>query len=200
MQRHRGECGIIYCFSRNEADWTARQLSARGFVIRSYHAGLSDEVRAERQAEWLSGRIPLMAATTAFGMGIDKPDVRFIVHTSLPRSIEEYYQEIGRAGRDGGRADALLLFSPGDTVKVRSCCGGRQNAVQAQLQLQQMLRFALGRGCRRNALHSYFGQENLSWPPSERILPEHCCDICRYGLGQEGLDLYRRKLLRLKEA
>ncbi len=200
LQKHKGESGIIYCYSRKEADRLASQLRDKGFSIRSYHAGLSDEERLERQKEWLSGRVFLMAATLAFGMGIDKADVRFVVHTSLPRSLEEYYQEIGRAGRDGRKADALLLFSQGDVNRIRYFFKEKKNVAQAQRQLQDVLRFALGQGCRRRAILSHFGQGDRFWQAEARVSPDRCCDICRYGLGQEGIDFYRRKLVRQKEA
>lgn len=190
---HTGECGIIYCFSRREADGIAEKLRSRGISITSYHAGLSDWERTERQRNWLSGSIRIMAATVAFGMGIDKCDVRFVIHTSLPRSIEEYYQEIGRAGRDGRQSDALLLFSPGDASKIRYFFKGKEDTVQAEIQLQEIMRFAAGKTCRRKSILSYFGQSSPLLRTDGIIPPVRCCDVCARMVSPPARGMYRIK-------
>lgn len=110
LKEHKGESGIIYCFSRKQADTLAVQLSVLGYNAKPYHAGLSDELRQKTQNDFINDDIEIIVATVAFGMGINKPNVRFVIHFDLPKSIEQYYQEIGRAGRDGNPAHALLLF------------------------------------------------------------------------------------------
>ena len=117
--QHPGEAGIVYCLSRRKVEETAEFLGAQGLRARPYHAGLSAAVRRNHQAEFLRAEAVIMVATVAFGMGIDKPDVRFVAHLDLPRSIEAYYQETGRAGRDGLPADAWLAYGLGDLVMLR---------------------------------------------------------------------------------
>ena len=114
LKDHKGESGIIYCFSRKQADTLSVQLSVLGYNAKPYHAGLSDELRQKTQNDFINDDIEIIVATVAFGMGINKPNVRFVIHFDLPKSIEQYYQEIGRAGRDGKPAHALLLFSGAD--------------------------------------------------------------------------------------
>ena len=120
LEQHSGESGIIYCFSRKQVDKLTEQLTDSGYSALNYHAGLSDEVRRNHQQQFIRDKVRIMIATVAFGMGIDKPNVRFVIHYDLPKSLEEYYQEIGRAGRDGLASHALLLYSAGDAHKIRS--------------------------------------------------------------------------------
>ena len=112
LAKHKEESGIIYCATRKGVDETYKELKKKGFKVGKYHAGLSDEDRSNGQSEFVYGECPVMVATVAFGMGIHKPDIRFIVHMDMPRSLEQYYQEIGRAGRDGLPAECLMIHSP----------------------------------------------------------------------------------------
>ncbi len=158
--------GIVYCFSRARAEAFASDLSARGLPSLPYHAGLPDEARSANQDRFIRDEVRAICATTAFGMGIDKPDVRFLVHADLPKSLEQYYQEVGRAGRDGLPARALLLFSYGDAMKIRSLMADRDGtevsaaqAMAAETALRGMLRFAESPLCRRVSLLAHFGEE-----------------------------------------
>jgi ATP-dependent DNA helicase RecQ len=158
--------GIVYCFSRARAEALAADLSARGLPSLPYHAGLPDALRSANQDAFIRDEVRVICATTAFGMGIDKPDVRFVAHADLPKSVEQYYQEVGRAGRDGLPARALLLFGYGDAMKIRSLMAGRDgdpsSAAQAQAaeeSLRGMLRFAESADCRRAALLAHFGED-----------------------------------------
>src|SRR5690554_4989069 len=126
-EEHSGHAGIIYCLSRNKVEQTAAWLSGEGFNALPYHAGLPVETRAQNQRQFLRDDNMIMVATIAFGMGIDKPDVRFVAHLDLPKSIEAYYQETGRAGRDGEPATALLLYGLEDVVKLRQMMAGSRS-------------------------------------------------------------------------
>ena len=118
IRKHSGDSGIIYCFSRRQVDELTESLDKMGYSVLPYHAGLTDEVRAKNQELFIKDEVQIMIATVAFGMGIDKPNVRFVINYDLPKSVEEYYQEIGRAGRDGLPSHALLLYSYGDIHKI----------------------------------------------------------------------------------
>lgn len=112
-------CGIVYCLSRKECEDVANKLHASGIQSLAYHAGLTDSMRETRQKDWLTGKVRVICATIAFGMGIDKPDVRFVLHFSLPKSIEGYYQEAGRAGRDGDIAHCVLYYNYSDMMRMK---------------------------------------------------------------------------------
>ena len=161
LQEHKEQSVIIYCLSRKEVDSITQELQERGFSAMSYHAGLSDEERADHQNKFIKSQIDVIVATVAFGMGINKPDVRFVIHYALPKSIEEYYQEIGRAGRDGLASEALLLYSAGDIHRIRFFFKDKSDdeSFKAEKLLQAMIDYAQCRTCRRKFLLNYFGEE-----------------------------------------
>ena len=159
---HSGECGIVYCYSRARCEQMAGFLSEKGVRAIAYHAGLDSEVRAERQREFLEGDDVVMVATIAFGMGIDKPDVRFVVHMDMPKSIENYYQETGRAGRDGKPSDAWMLYGIHDVVNQRRFIdlsdGAPEYKRRCLAKLESMLALCEATSCRRRLLLEYFGE------------------------------------------
>ncbi len=171
---HAGEAGIVYCLSRQGVDDTAEWLRQRGVDALSYHAGLSGEERRRRQERFLREPGVVMVATVAFGMGIDKPDVRFVAHLDLPKGLEAYYQETGRAGRDGEPAVAFMTYGLQDVVRVtRLLAGGGGDELHKRAErqrLEALLGYCETAGCRRRALLAYFGEE----------LPGPCgnCDTC----------------------
>lgn len=160
LQEHKEQSGIIYCLSRKEVDSITQELQERGFSAMSYHAGLNDEERADHQNKFIKSQVDVIVATVAFGMGINKPDVRFVIHYALPKSIEEYYQEIGRAGRDGLASEALLLYSAGDIHRIRFFFKDKSDdeSFKAEKLLQAMIDYAQCRTCRRKFLLNYFGE------------------------------------------
>jgi ATP-dependent DNA helicase RecQ len=171
---HPGEAGIVYCLSRQKTEDLADWLSAQGVPALPYHAGLPAEVRAAHQTRFIREEGIVMVATIAFGMGIDKPNVRFVAHLTLPKSVEAYYQETGRAGRDGLPADAWLSYGLQDVILLRQMLaeGGADEAHKRveRHKLDAMLGLCELTGCRRQALLAYFGEH----------LPEPCgnCDTC----------------------
>jgi ATP-dependent DNA helicase RecQ len=167
------ESGIVYCASRKTADSLAKKLSADGIVAKAYHAGLQPNDRAKHQDQFLRDDARVITATIAFGMGINKPNVRFVVHYDLPKNIESYYQETGRAGRDGLPSECVLLFNAGDVVKQRRFIKEKSEREQqiAHEQLRAMVTYAETRECRRATLLKYFG-EDLSPPVCDG------CDNC----------------------
>jgi len=162
LKKHPDQAGIIYCATRRQVDGLAQSLVAQGFVARPYHAGLDEAVRKRNQEHFAKDQVQIMVATIAFGMGIDKSNVRFVIHHDLPRNIESYYQEIGRAGRDGLPADCLLLFGYGDIYKVRHFITQKSPAEQrvANLQLNTLLGMIESSDCRRVPLLGYFGERH----------------------------------------
>ncbi|WP_407426739.1 RecQ family ATP-dependent DNA helicase [Treponema sp.] len=179
IRRHPDESGIIYCFSKRQVDELTEKLERLGYSVLNYHAGLTDEVRADHQKKFIRNQIQIMVATLAFGMGIDKPNVRFVIHYDMPKSLEQYYQEIGRAGRDGLASEALLLYSAGDIHKIRYFFDEANDKAHCETLLQGMLSYATGRTCRRKLLLSYFG-ENFKKKNSVKS-DFHCCDLCETG-------------------
>ncbi|MCG7199664.1 DNA helicase RecQ [Marinobacter pelagius] len=173
-REHEGECGIVYCLSRNKVDTTARMLADKGFTALPYHAGLNADERARHQERFLREDGVIIVATIAFGMGIDKPDVRFVAHLDLPKSLEAYYQETGRAGRDGKPSTAWMVYGLQDVIKLRQMLEGSLGNDQFKRIERQKLDAMLGlcevTSCRRQVLLRYFG-DNLEQPCGN-------CDTC----------------------
>ena len=163
LKRHAGEAGIVYCLSRRKVDATADWLNSKGFTALPYHAGLNSETRARNQEQFLREDAVIMVATIAFGMGIDKPDVRFVAHLDLPKSIEAYYQETGRAGRDGLPSEAWMVYGLQDVVQMRQLLGNSDASDARKLEEVRRLDALLGwcevTGCRRRALLAHFGED-----------------------------------------
>jgi ATP-dependent DNA helicase RecQ len=175
LRGRRDVSGIIYCQSRAGTESVASRLQADGFSAVAYHAGLEPEERRSRQEAFVRDDVRIVVATVAFGMGIDKPDVRFVVHYDLPKNLEGYYQESGRAGRDGEPSDCILFYSYGDVAKYQRFIDEKSTAQEQQIarrQLKQMAEWAAGESCRRRALLAYF---------DERFAGQEgpCCDVCR---------------------
>src|SRR6185436_9111438 len=161
LDRHRGESGIIYCSTRKQVDGLSQDLSANGWPALPYHAGLDDAVRRTNQERFISDDASLMVATIAFGMGINKSNVRFVLHYNLPKDLESYYQEIGRAGRDGLFSECMLFHSRRyiSTAQHFIAQGAESERKGREGRLSAMLKFAEGRDCRRGPPLAYFREQ-----------------------------------------
>ncbi|MFA6424038.1 MAG: DNA helicase RecQ [Candidatus Magasanikbacteria bacterium] len=173
LRQHRGDSGIIYVLSRNSAEKMADKLKKDGFSAKPYHAGLNGEKRKKHQELFIKDQVKIMVATIAFGMGINKSNVRFVIHADLPKNIESYYQETGRAGRDGLKSEAILFYSGGDVIKLKRFAMIENNPEQTRVmlhKLSQMATLCEANACRRRAILNYFGEETTDKCDS--------CDVC----------------------
>jgi ATP-dependent DNA helicase RecQ len=173
LDNHKENSGIIYCLSRKSTEALAANLVEEGFPAAAYHAGLTNDIKARNQEAFLKDEIKIIVATIAFGMGINKSNVRYVVHMDMPKNIEGYYQETGRAGRDGLASDALLLYSPGDAIKLRNFATVENNQEQSRImltKLDDMVDYCQLHACRRQFLMQYFDEP----------FPDSCgsCDFC----------------------
>ena len=187
VEKRREESGIIYCLSRKGTEKLAEKLQHKGIKATAYHAGLSFEDRSKVQEDFIFDKTKVVCATVAFGMGIDKSNVRFVIHYNMPKNIEGYYQEIGRAGRDGLASNALLFHTYADVIQLRRFTAGASNEDLQNAKLDRMKEFAEATDCRRKILLGYFGE----------YLEENCgnCDVCENPPRFFDGTIYAQKLL-----
>lgn len=194
LKKRKDESGVIYCLSRNSTEKLASELTQHGFKALPYHAGIEKEIRAKHQEMFLRDEVKIIVATIAFGMGIDKSNVRYVVHMDLPKSIESYYQETGRAGRDGLASEALLFYSYADVSKLKRFVEVEGNREQSEIQLRkldQMAEYGSLTTCRRKYLLNYFNE----------LTSAHCgnCDTCLTKVDRvDGTEFAQQVLLAVK--
>ena len=171
LQNQKDIPGIIYCATRKLVDNLFEKLTECGYKVSKYHGGMNESARAKSQDDFVFDRTNIMIATNAFGMGIDKSNVRWVIHYNLPKNIEGYYQEIGRAGRDGLPSETVLFESYGDVIQLQKFASQGLNAEVQLAKLERMQQYADALSCRRKILLSYFGE----------LVTENCgnCDICK---------------------
>jgi len=190
LKAHPGDSGIIYCFSRRTTDALAEKLQQDGFRALPYHAGLDNAERSRNQEKFIHDDVDIIVATIAFGMGIDKPNVRFVMHYDLPKNLEGYYQETGRAGRDSLKSDCILFFSYGDRQKIEYFFDEISNPMElkvAREKLDQVVRYAESTACRRIILLNYFGEKHTESKCSG-------CDNCLHQVAQFDATIPAQKL------
>lgn len=172
IEKHKNESAIVYCFSRKETDKLTKLLKARGIKAGSYHAGMTPEKRHDVQEQFVRDQINVVVATIAFGMGIDKPDVRLVIHKTFPKTIEGYYQEIGRAGRDGLVSECVMLYSAGDKMKLDYFLNQMEESrkLGEERKIREVMQFSESRSCRWQWITEYFGQKDLPKCGT--------CDVC----------------------
>ncbi|MFB6345446.1 MAG: DNA helicase RecQ [bacterium] len=174
LDRHEGEAGIVYCLRRKDVDRLSEKLNQAGYETHAYHAGLSDDVRSTNQTLFQEEKIDVIVSTVAFGMGIDRANIRFIVHAAMPKTMENYQQETGRAGRDGNPAECLLLFGGEDYATWKKILSDSSNRDQLYGKLNEVADYCYQPLCRHRFISNYFGQE----------YPEENCGACDYCLGE----------------
>ncbi|MFH1882108.1 MAG: DNA helicase RecQ [Planctomycetota bacterium] len=176
LDRHKGESGIVYCIRRKDVDAMCARLAAKGYNVAPYHAGMTDENRKKNQDSFITEKVETIVATIAFGMGIDKSNVRYLIHTGMPKSLEHYQQETGRSGRDGLEAECCLFYSGGDYGIWKSLMSDMEPEAQkiAMFKLSRMYNYCTGGVCRHKAILRYFGQE----------LDKNNCSACDMCLGE----------------
>ncbi len=176
LDRHKGESGIIYCIRRKDVDVMCEQLESKGYSVAPYHAGMKDDDRKKNQDMFITEEVDIIVATVAFGMGIDKSNVRYVIHTGMPKSLEHYQQESGRGGRDGLEAECCLFYSGGDYGTWKTLMSDMPQETQqvAMIKLSNMYSYCTGGVCRHKAILRYFGQD----------LKAQACNACDMCLGE----------------